>query len=63
MNIVSYWVSNFIVDYSIYFISALAAFICLFIYDMNILTSGERGLMSFLLLILYGWSFIPFLYL
>ena len=63
MNIIPYWVSNFIVDYIKYLIVALFCFILIYIFNVKTLNEGEIAFMFFLLLIFYGFSFIPFIYL
>ena len=42
MGITSYWLSNFIVDYSKYLIVALATFILVWIFGVNMLTDDGR---------------------
>lgn len=62
MGITSYWLSNFIVDYSKYLIVALLTYILIWIFGVNILTDDDRWLMVLCLLIVYGLAFLPMIY-
>lgn len=62
MNLFPYWLSNFIVDYAKYLIVALITFVLIYIFDVKTLNEGSSGAMFLLLLLFYGFSFIPLVY-
>lgn len=62
VNIVAYWLSNFIVDYLKYLIPALVSYALFFAFDVTFFIQGERAGMSILLFVLYGIAMVGYTY-
>ena len=62
VNVVAYWLSNFIVDYVKYLIPALVSYALFFAFDVTFFIQGDRAGMSILLFILYGIAMVGYTY-
>lgn len=62
MGITAYWLSNFIVDYTKYLIVAGITFILIFVFKVDMVTIDGRWGMFLLLLVFFGFAFIPMVY-
>jgi ATP-binding cassette subfamily A (ABC1) protein 3 len=63
VNVVAYWLSNFIVDYLKYLIPAIATYILFFIFDVTFFITGDKAGVSILLFVLYGIAMVGYTYL
>ena len=62
MSVGSYWISNFIIDYTKYIIVGLGTFFLILAFDVSSVIEDDKWVMTLLLLVFYGFAFIPFVY-
>jgi len=63
MKLASYWFANFIYDYLLYLIVAIAALIITKVLDIVSLTTGDAYASTWILFIFFGIAYIWFTYL
>jgi ATP-binding cassette subfamily A (ABC1) protein 3 len=62
MSIYSYWIGNFIFDYTLYVIVAIFGAGMCEAFGISSLTSGDANTATWILFIIYGFANIPFTY-
>ena len=58
----AYWISNFIVDFLKYLIPGFLTFFLCFAFKLDFFLENEKYAMNLLLIIFFGFAFIPFMY-
>ncbi len=62
MNIASYWVANFIYDYAMYLVIAIAAMLLAMAVDVGPMVEGDGLTATWITFILFGLACVPFTY-
>lgn len=64
VSILSYWLSNFLIDYAKYLVPAIFGSLMVYAFNIEVFSSDSESLGAVVaLFFLYGWAVIPFSYL